>query len=109
MISLVEEKLNNNFLIYLNLYYITQNFQNFLQWLFVSEMPCNPQTYGVWARYDPSPAFPLPKRHDYQESERLKKDLQLIEKELKNLVSDSKFDISSYSIETRGEREFRAF
>jgi CubicO group peptidase (beta-lactamase class C family) len=49
--------------------------------------------------YDPSPAFPLPKHHDYQESERLKKDFQLIEKELKSLVSDSKFDISSYSIE----------
>jgi len=49
--SVVEEKPNNNFHIYLNIYYIIQNFQNFLQWLFVSEMPCNPQTYRVWARY----------------------------------------------------------
>jgi hypothetical protein len=47
----VEEKPNNNFPIYLNVCYITQNIQIFLQWVFVSEMPCNPQTYGVWARY----------------------------------------------------------
>jgi len=46
----VEEKPNNNFPIYLNICYITQNIQIFLQWVFVSEMPCNPQTYGVWAR-----------------------------------------------------------
>jgi hypothetical protein len=46
LISSVEEKPNNNFPIYLNIYYITQNFRNFLQWLFVNEMPCNPQTYG---------------------------------------------------------------
>ena len=46
----MEEKPNNNFPIYLNVCYITQNIQIFLQWVFVSEMPCNPQTYGVWAR-----------------------------------------------------------
>jgi hypothetical protein len=49
--------------------------------------------------YDPSPAFPLPKHYDYQESERLKQDFRIIENELEKLVSDSKFDISSYSIE----------
>ncbi|KAN0119279.1 putative FLP FmtA-like protein, betalactamase [Hyaloscypha variabilis] len=49
--------------------------------------------------YDPSPAFPLPKHYDYQESERLKQDFRIIENELETLVSDSKFDISSYSIE----------
>jgi hypothetical protein len=49
--------------------------------------------------YDPSPAFPLPEHHDYQESELLKQDFQVIEMELEKLMSDSKFDISSYSIE----------
>ena len=49
--------------------------------------------------YDPSPGFPLPKHHAYHDSELLKKDFQLIENELEKLVSESKFDISSYSIE----------
>ncbi|KAE9374124.1 putative FLP FmtA-like protein, betalactamase [Stipitochalara longipes BDJ] len=49
--------------------------------------------------YDPSPAFSLPKHHAYQDSEFLKKDLQLIGNKLEKLISDSKFDISSYSIE----------
>jgi hypothetical protein len=34
----------------LNISYIAQNVRLFVQWLFVSEMPCNPQAYGVWAR-----------------------------------------------------------
>jgi len=49
--------------------------------------------------YDPSPAFPLPKHHAYRDSELLRKDFKLIENELEKLVSDPKFDISSYSIE----------
>jgi hypothetical protein len=31
-------------------YYIAQKNQLFLQWQFVSEIPCNPQTYGMRAR-----------------------------------------------------------
>ncbi|KAE8446504.1 hypothetical protein EG329_011967 [Mollisiaceae sp. DMI_Dod_QoI] len=49
--------------------------------------------------YDPSPAFPLPKHQAYQNSKLLKKNFQLIENKLEKLISDSKFDISSYSIE----------
>ncbi|KUJ14938.1 putative FLP FmtA-like protein, betalactamase [Mollisia scopiformis] len=49
--------------------------------------------------YDPSPAFPLPKHNAYQGSELLKRDFQLVENELEKLISDSKFDLSSYSIE----------
>jgi hypothetical protein len=33
-------------------YYIAQKIQLFLQWQFVSEIPCNPQTYGMRARKD---------------------------------------------------------
>jgi hypothetical protein len=36
-------------------YYIAQKNQLFLQWQFVSEIPCNPQTYGMRARYTSKP------------------------------------------------------
>lgn len=49
--------------------------------------------------YDPSPAFPLPKYQAYRDSELLKRDFQLIGSKLEKLIADSKFDISSFSIE----------
>ena len=47
----------------LNISYIAQNVRLFVQWLFVSEMHCNPQAYGVWARQGLQliPKYPRPR------------------------------------------------
>lgn len=49
--------------------------------------------------YDPSPAFPLPKHSLYSNSSILNSALSEVATELKEIIQDPKFDISSFSVE----------